>query len=121
VLPIDQCSRRIVPRLRQASYDVTYQEFDGPHTVPPEIAQTAVAWFLADRGVAPEPAPPPADDAAPQAHRVVVQPGDSLEGIARRLYGDAAAWPRIYAANRAAIGPDPDRLAVGLELTLPDS
>ena len=121
VLPIDQCSRRIVPRLRQASYDVTYQEFDGPHTVPPEIAQTAVAWFLADRGFAPEPSPPPADDAAPQARSVVVRPGDSLEGIARQLYGDAGAWPQIYAANRDAIGPDPNRLEVGLELTLPGS
>jgi phospholipase/carboxylesterase len=49
VLPIDQCSRRIVPRLREASYDVTYQEFDGPHTVPPEIAESAANWFLASR------------------------------------------------------------------------
>jgi len=121
VLPIDQCSRRIVPRLRQASYDVTYQEFDGPHTVPPEIAQAAVAWFLADRAVAPEPSSPPADDAAPQARSLVVRPGDSLAGIARQLYGDAAAWPQIYAANRAAIGPDPNHLEVGLELTLPGS
>jgi phospholipase/carboxylesterase len=51
VLPIDECSRRIVPRLQRADYDVTYQEFDGPHTVPPEIAQSAAAWFLADRTV----------------------------------------------------------------------
>ena len=118
VLPIDRCSRRIVPRLRQANYDVTYQEFDGPHTVPPEIAQTAVAWFLADRGGAPEPPSPP-DHAAPHARSVTVQPGDSLAGIARQRYGDAAAWRQIYAANRDAIGPDPNRLEVGLELTLP--
>jgi nucleoid-associated protein YgaU len=56
-----------------------------------------------------------------QARSVVVRPGDSLEGIARQRYGDAAAWPQIYAANRAAIGPDPNRLEVGLELTLPGS
>ena len=121
VLPIDQCSRRIVPLLRQASYDVTYQEFDGPHTVPPEIAQAAVAWFLADRAIAPEPSSPPADDAAAQARSVIVRPADSLEAIARQRYGDAATWQQIYAANRAAIGPDPNRLEVGLELTLPGS
>jgi dienelactone hydrolase len=121
VLPIDRCSRRIVSLLRQADYDVTYQEFDGPHTVPPDIAQTAVAWFLADRGVAAEPSSAPADDVAPQAHSVIVQPGDSLEGIARQLYGDPAVWPQIYAANRAAIGPDPNHLQAGLELTLPGS
>lgn len=45
VLPIDRCSRRIVPRLEQAGYDVTYVEFDGPHTVPPEIQRAAVDWL----------------------------------------------------------------------------
>jgi phospholipase/carboxylesterase len=120
VLPIDRCSRRIVPRLERADYDVTYQEFDGPHTVPPEIAQMATDWFLADRTVPPGPAAAPAGEAAPQSGTVTVQPGDSLAGIARRLYGDTAQWERLYAANRGAIGPNPNRLSVGLELTLPD-
>ena len=46
VLPIDQCSRRIVPRIRRAGYDVTYREFEGGHTYPPEIVQEALAWFV---------------------------------------------------------------------------
>lgn len=46
VLPIERCSRRIVPQLQQAGYDVEYREFNGPHTVPPEIARAAVAWFV---------------------------------------------------------------------------
>lgn len=45
ILPIDQCSRRIVPALERARYDVKYREFDGPHTVPPEIAKDALAWM----------------------------------------------------------------------------
>ncbi len=45
-LPIAACSRRIVPALKHAGYDVTYQEFDGPHTVPPRIAEEAVEWFV---------------------------------------------------------------------------
>lgn len=45
-LPIAVCSRRLVPALRQAGYDVTYQEFEGPHTVPPRIAALAADWFL---------------------------------------------------------------------------
>jgi phospholipase/carboxylesterase len=44
ILPIDQCSRRIVPQLERAKYDVEYREFDGPHSVPPEIAKDALAW-----------------------------------------------------------------------------
>lgn len=47
VLPIDRCSRRIVPQLQRADYDVRYQEFVGPHTVPPEIARQGIEWFMA--------------------------------------------------------------------------
>jgi phospholipase/carboxylesterase len=47
VLAIDRTSRKIVPQLVQAGYDVQYQEFAGPHTVPPEIAREALQWFLA--------------------------------------------------------------------------
>jgi phospholipase/carboxylesterase len=46
VLPIEQCSRRLVPRLERAGYDVTYREFDGPHAVPAEIVREAVNWYL---------------------------------------------------------------------------
>ena len=49
VLPIDRCSRRIVPQVQRAGYDVRYREFDGPHTVPEEIAREALAWFTAAR------------------------------------------------------------------------
>ena len=45
VLPIDRCSRRLVPRLRRDGYDVDYREFDGPHVVPPDQAAAAVAWL----------------------------------------------------------------------------
>lgn len=47
VLPIDSCSRRLVPKLRRAGYDPLYREFDGPHTVPEEIAREALEWFTA--------------------------------------------------------------------------
>ena len=44
-LPIDSCSRRIVPRLQSAGYEVRYREFEGPHVVPPRIGGEAVEWF----------------------------------------------------------------------------
>lgn len=46
VLPIERCSRRIVPQLQQAGYDVQYREFNGPHTVPREITREALNWFM---------------------------------------------------------------------------
>jgi phospholipase/carboxylesterase len=42
VLPIDRCSRRIVPRLRAEGYDVTYEEFTGGHVVPPDIVASSL-------------------------------------------------------------------------------
>ena len=47
VLPIDPCSRKIVPQLQRAGYDVVYREFDGPHTIPPAIIDSALEWFTA--------------------------------------------------------------------------
>lgn len=46
VLPIDRCSRKIVPRLEQAGYKVVYREFDGDHVIPPTLAREAFGWFL---------------------------------------------------------------------------
>lgn len=45
VLPIDVCSRRIVPQLKRAGYDLLYREFDGPHIMPPEIVREGLTWF----------------------------------------------------------------------------
>ena len=45
VLPVDRTSRRIVPALREEGYDVTYREFAGGHSVPPEVAREAVDWL----------------------------------------------------------------------------
>jgi predicted esterase len=46
ILPIDECSRRLVPELKRGGYDVKFQEFDGPHGAPPEIVRGAIEWFL---------------------------------------------------------------------------
>ena len=47
ILPIDRCSRVIVPRLRMLNYDVTYREFEGRHEMPPEILAEALRWMTA--------------------------------------------------------------------------
>ena len=48
-LPIERCSRRIVPQLEAAGYEVRYQEFEGGHVVPPGIGWEAAEWFTAER------------------------------------------------------------------------
>ena len=46
ILPFEVCSGTIVPALRQAGYAVELELFDGGHTVPPEVADTGVGWWL---------------------------------------------------------------------------
>jgi nucleoid-associated protein YgaU len=48
----------------------------------------------------------------------VIQPGDTLYGIAMRYYGEAIAAERILDANRDKIA-NKDQLAVGLEINMP--
>ena len=50
VLPIERCSRKIVPELRRGGYDVEYTEFEGGHTVPGPVARAAVRWLEGEAG-----------------------------------------------------------------------
>jgi nucleoid-associated protein YgaU len=59
--------------------------------------------------------------AAAAAGKYVIATGDTLTSIAQKSYGSAtkADIDRIYEANKARIGPDPDDLKVGMELVIP--
>lgn len=58
--------------------------------------------------------------AAREAGRVVVQPGNSLWRIARRLYGDGVQYTIIYQANREQIR-DPDLIYPGQVFRAPET
>lgn len=56
---------------------------------------------------------------AGNGHRVyTVQPGDSLSIIAKRVYGDAAQYMKIFEANRDKL-QDPNKIYPGQQLTIP--
>jgi nucleoid-associated protein YgaU len=57
----------------------------------------------------------PATESA-KTYKVVA--GDSLSEIARREYGDASEWRRIYEANKHLI-KNPDLIYPGQELSIP--
>ena len=44
ILPIDRCSRVIVPALQQRGYEVTFRQFDAGHTIPPNIARAGMTF-----------------------------------------------------------------------------
>ncbi|HWQ12831.1 MAG TPA: peroxidase family protein [Roseiflexaceae bacterium] len=60
--------------------------------------------------------PPPPPPPPPRVH--VVQPGDTLRGIAARFLGDARRWPEIFQANRDVIA-NPDLIRPGMRLVIP--
>jgi len=49
VLPIDRCSRMIVPALRKRGYDVTFEQFEGGHEIPPHVATAGMKWATEKR------------------------------------------------------------------------
>lgn len=70
--------------------------------------------------VATETGPPErgAIESAPSAVLYLVRPADTLSSISQRVYGDVAAWERIYEANRDRL-PSPDALQPGMSLVIP--
>ena len=75
------------------------------------------------------PQPPPAREArAEEADSVIpragftyeVQKGDTLSSISRTAYGTAKRWRSILAANENKL-PSPERLAVGMVISLPEN
>jgi nucleoid-associated protein YgaU len=70
--------------------------------------------------------PDPTMTASPTGATYTVAPGDCLWSIAAHVLGNTASaraidrgWRAIYAANRDAVGSDPNLIHPGLVLTLP--
>lgn len=53
------------------------------------------------------------------ARSYTIEKGDTLSGIAQRVYGKASHWQRIFEANRDTID-NPDRIFPGQVITLPE-
>jgi predicted esterase len=45
VLPVDRCGRQVVRTLREAGYDVRYEEFEGGHDITPQLVADALTWW----------------------------------------------------------------------------
>jgi len=62
----------------------------------------------------------PVSQSAPaDGETYTVQKGDSLSKIAKHHLGDASAWKKIYEANKATIGDNPDKIFPGQKLKIP--
>jgi nucleoid-associated protein YgaU len=55
----------------------------------------------------------------PSGRTYTVRKGETLSAIALHVLGSKNAWRKLYEANRAKIGPDPDRVSEGMVLVVP--
>ena len=55
----------------------------------------------------------------PTARMYIVQSGDSLSKIAKKFYGDANKWKRIFEANKDVV-KNPDVIQPGWKLQIPE-
>jgi len=46
IMPIDETSRKFVPKLKSLGYDVTYREYEGRHSPSPPVVREAFEWFV---------------------------------------------------------------------------
>lgn len=58
----------------------------------------------------------PASSEVPKSYKTVRS--DTLSDLAKKFYGSAGKWKKIYDANKSKIS-DPDTLPEGIELTIP--
>src|SRR5690348_3182354 len=95
------------PRPRPAERSTATSVAGGPRAVPASApAPAAITEVTAARR------------AARPAATWTVRPGDTLSAVAAAL-GVRGGWPALYAANRAAVGPDPGLIRPGTVLAVP--
>jgi len=85
------------------------EEEEAPHSVQAESATDAAGSS--------KPVDAPVSGEA-TTEFYVIQPGDTLSKIAKRVYGDAMQYPKIFEANKEVI-EDPDKIFVGQKIRLP--
>ena len=54
----------------------------------------------------------------PKTEEYVIQSGDTLSKLAKKYYGDAMQYPKIFEANRDTI-EDPNKIYVGQKIRIP--
>lgn len=87
--------------------DVYANNLTYPRPAPQEVGGAELAR-PAKGGPAPE----------PEVEFYVIKAGDTLSKLAKRYYGDAMQYPRIFEANREII-EDPDKIFVGQKIRIP--
>lgn len=98
--------------------DILGKKDDKTPAAKPDFSNVNAGGSSTARTAEPAPGAPEPVGTSGSAKTYVVVKGDSLSKIAKREYGDASKWHRIYEANRDVI-KDPDLIYPGQELKIP--
>ncbi len=98
--------------------DLLRKKDDKTPAAKPDFGNVNAGGSSTARTVPAAPVAPEHVGTSESAKTYVVVHGDSLSKIAKREYGDASKWPRIYDANRDLI-KNPDLIYPGQELKIP--
>jgi nucleoid-associated protein YgaU len=96
-----------------------------PQATSISISSTASGANAAPRLPSPSPlaalplASPTAVRASGPEQTYTIETGDTLGKVAQKYYGDETLWRKIYDANKAAIGDNPDAIKVGTQIKIP--
>lgn len=106
---------------REEPYTPRYSSLDTLDQTPPAAESPDATTPPTDTTTVSDTTPPdePLAPQGPAGRTYTVRKGDTLYSLARRFYNDERRWRDIWQANRDKL-PDPNRLAVGMTLVLPD-
>lgn len=105
----------------------SYPEWKAPQTVPPSsTGETGVPLTTVEPVVIQPspivveqaPLPPVAGEKKVEAHTYVIEKGDTLSTISKKIYGKSSKWSVILDANKDKI-TDAGKLKVGMKINIP--
>jgi nucleoid-associated protein YgaU len=122
--PTHASTRQVTPQPRTTAPQRTTTAASASATARPAQASTPSAspglQTTASASAARPAAPTPTSTPSTRQRTHTVASGDTLSGIAQRVYGRADRWKLIFEANRDKLD-DPDRIYPGQVLVIPDA
>lgn len=110
--------RQLITESREkiAQLNAQIAQLNAPPPSPTAAPLPAPTPASAQASAAPVPKPAPAQPAAFESY--IVQPGDTMSRIAKKMYNNANKWDVIYEANRGSL-KRPQDIKVGQTLIIP--
>lgn len=102
--------------IERASRNESVKTGEEPKTAPERVSQNMPSPTV--KRQKPKQSPSPSVETEIIAD-IKIKEGDRLTLLARKYYGHKIFWVYIYDYNKDKIGPDPDKIQIGIKLSIP--